>query len=86
MATVELDRMVKRYGTVEVIHGVELEIPSDAFCVFVGSSGCGKSTLLRTIAGLEPISAGELRIDGVRVNEIPAARRGLAMVFRSYAL
>jgi multiple sugar transport system ATP-binding protein len=86
MATVELDRIVKRYGTVEVIHGVDLEVPSGAFCVFVGPSGCGKSTLLRMIAGLEPISEGELRIDGVRVNEIPAARRGLAMVFQSYAL
>jgi multiple sugar transport system ATP-binding protein len=86
MATLELDRIVKRYGTVEVVHGVDLEVPSGAFCVFVGPSGCGKSTLLRMIAGLEPISDGEMRIDGARVNELPAARRGLAMVFQSYAL
>ena len=81
MATLELDRLVKRYGTVEVIHGVDLEVPSGAFCVFVGPSGCGKSTLLRMIAGLETVSSGEIRIDGRRVNELPAARRGLAMVF-----
>ncbi|BCX19000.1 MAG: ABC transporter ATP-binding protein [Geminicoccaceae bacterium] len=86
MATLELDRVVKRYGTVEVIHGVDLVVPSGAFCVFVGPSGCGKSTLLRMIAGLEAITDGEIRIDGVRVNEVPAARRGLAMVFQSYAL
>jgi multiple sugar transport system ATP-binding protein len=86
MATLELERLVKRYGTVEVIHGVDLEVPSGAFCVFVGPSGCGKSTLLRMIAGLETVSSGEIRIDGRRVNELPAARRGLAMVFQSYAL
>ena len=86
MATLELDRIVKRYGTVEVVHGVDLEVPSGAFCVFVGPSGCGKSTLLRMIAGLESISDGEIRIEGQRVNELPAARRGLAMVFQSYAL
>ncbi|MCS6779848.1 MAG: sn-glycerol-3-phosphate ABC transporter ATP-binding protein UgpC [Geminicoccaceae bacterium] len=86
MATLELDRVVKRYGSLEVIHGVDLEVPSGAFCVFVGPSGCGKSTLLRMIAGLETVSEGEIRIDGVRVNEVPAARRGLAMVFQSYAL
>jgi len=86
MATLELDRLVKRYGTVEVIHGVDLQVPSGAFCVFVGPSGCGKSTLLRMIAGLETVSAGEIRIAGRRVNELPAARRGLAMVFQSYAL
>jgi len=86
MATLELDRLVKRYGTVEVIHGVDLQVPSGAFCVFVGPSGCGKSTLLRMIAGLETVSGGEIRIAGRRVNELPAARRGLAMVFQSYAL
>jgi multiple sugar transport system ATP-binding protein len=86
MATLELERLVKRYGTVEVIHGVDLVVPSGAFCVFVGPSGCGKSTLLRMIAGLETVSGGEIRIAGRRVNELPAARRGLAMVFQSYAL
>ncbi len=59
--------------------------PGD-FTVFVGPSGCGKSTLLRMIAGLEDISGGELRIDGQRMNEVPASKRGIAMVFQSYAL
>ena len=86
MATVELDRLVKRFGDAEVIHGVELRIEDGEFCVFVGPSGCGKSTLLRMIAGLEDISSGELRIDGARVNETTAAQRELAMVFQTYAL
>src|SRR5687767_2087605 len=86
MATVELAGIVKRYGEVEVIHGLDLAIADGEFCVFVGPSGCGKSTLLRMIAGLEPITAGELRIAGERVNELSAAERGLAMVFQSYAL
>jgi multiple sugar transport system ATP-binding protein len=86
MATVELSGIVKRYGEVPVIHGVDLGVADGEFCVFVGPSGCGKSTLLRMIAGLEPISAGELRIGGERVNELSAADRGLAMVFQSYAL
>ena len=86
MATLELDRVVKRYGDAAVVHGVSLAVEEGEFCVFVGPSGCGKSTLLRMIAGLEPISEGEIRIDGRRVNEVPAAERGLAMVFQSYAL
>jgi multiple sugar transport system ATP-binding protein len=86
MATLELDKVVKRYGEAAVIHGVDLKVESGELCVFVGPSGCGKSTLLRMIAGLEAISAGEIRIDGERVNELGAAQRGLAMVFQSYAL
>ncbi len=86
MVTLELDKAIKRYGEVEVIHGVDLRVESGEFCVFVGPSGCGKSTLLRMIAGLETISGGEVRIDGRRVNELSAAQRGLAMVFQSYAL
>jgi multiple sugar transport system ATP-binding protein len=86
MATLELDHVAKRFGAVEVIHGVDLQAEHGAFCVFVGPSGCGKSTLLRMIAGLEDISSGEIRIDGQRVNELGAAQRGLAMVFQSYAL
>ncbi len=86
MAGLELQSVVKRFGTVEVIHGVELKIDSGEFVVFVGPSGCGKSTLLRTIAGLEAVTAGEVLIDGEVVNEVPAAKRGLAMVFQSYAL
>jgi multiple sugar transport system ATP-binding protein len=86
MATLELDRVVKRFGEAEVVHGVDLRAEHGEFCVFVGPSGCGKSTLLRMIAGLEDISSGEIRIDGRRVNELGAAQRGLAMVFQSYAL
>ena len=86
MATLELDQVVKTYGSVGVIHGIDLQVADGEFCVFVGPSGCGKSTLLRMIAGLEAISAGEIRIGGERVNEISAAQRGLAMVFQSYAL
>ena len=86
MADLELRNVVKRFGAVQVIHGVDLEIGHGEFVVFVGPSGCGKSTLLRMIAGLEGISGGEIRIAGDVVNEMPAARRGLAMVFQSYAL
>ena len=83
---IELRKIVKAYGDVEVIHGVDLNIDPGEFTVFVGPSGCGKSTLLRMIAGLEPITGGDLLIDGQRMNEVPAARRGIAMVFQSYAL
>jgi multiple sugar transport system ATP-binding protein len=86
MATLELDQVIKRFGSGTVIHGVDLRIEDGEFGVFVGPSGCGKSTLLRMIAGLETVSEGEIRIDGRRVNEIGAADRGLAMVFQSYAL
>ena len=86
MAVVELAGLVKDYGGTRAIHGVDLEIGNGEFCVFVGPSGCGKSTLLRMIAGLEEITAGELRIDGERVNEQRASERGLAMVFQTYAL
>jgi multiple sugar transport system ATP-binding protein len=87
MATnIELRKIVKAYGDVEVIHGVDLNIDPGEFTVFVGPSGCGKSTLLRMIAGLEPITGGDLLIDGQRMNDIPAAKRGIAMVFQSYAL
>ncbi len=87
MATsIQLRGIVKAYGDVEVIHGVDLDIEPGEFTVFVGPSGCGKSTLLRMIAGLEPITGGDLLIDGVRMNDVPAAKRGIAMVFQSYAL
>ena len=79
-------RSSRRYGDVEVIHGIDLHIDPGEFTVFVGPSGCGKSTLLRMIAGLEPITGGDLLIDGERMNEVPAAKRGIAMVFQSYAL
>ena len=80
---IELRKLVKAYGDIEVIHGIDLTINPGDFTVFVGPSGCGKSTLLRMIAGLEPITGGDLLIDGQRMNEVPAARRGSAMVFQS---
>ncbi|MBR0556968.1 sn-glycerol-3-phosphate ABC transporter ATP-binding protein UgpC [Ciceribacter sp. L1K23] len=76
----------KSYGQVKVIHGVDLEIRQGEFVVFVGPSGCGKSTLLRMIAGLEDITSGEMWIDGQKVNDVPPSKRGIAMVFQSYAL
>jgi len=86
MATLRLRGLCKSYGDVEVIKNVDLDINDRDFVVFVGPSGCGKSTLLRMIAGLEEITSGDLMIDGERVNDVPPAERGLAMVFQSYAL
>ncbi|MBN8488589.1 MAG: ATP-binding cassette domain-containing protein, partial [Burkholderiales bacterium] len=87
MAGIQLDSICKTYANgAPVIHRVDLDIREGEFCVFIGPSGCGKSTLLRMIAGLEDISDGELRIGGTRMNEVPPARRGVAMVFQSYAL
>ncbi|RBM08240.1 ABC transporter ATP-binding protein [Novacetimonas cocois] len=86
MATVELRNLRKTYLSEEIIKGVSLVIAEREFVVFVGPSGCGKSTLLRMIAGLEDISAGDLLIDGQRGNDTEPARRGVAMVFQSYAL
>ena len=86
MAAVQLTGIVKDFGPVRILHGVDLQIRDGEFMVFVGPSGCGKSTLLRVIAGLEDISAGELRIGDRVVNDVPPAERGIAMVFQSYAL
>src|SRR6202007_726353 len=87
MASLTLKQIRKTYdGGAEVIKGVDLEVRDGEFIVFVGPSGCGKSTLLRMIAGLEEVSAGEIRLDGEAVTEVPAVKRGLAMVFQSYAL
>ncbi|NRF65771.1 ABC transporter ATP-binding protein [Aquincola sp. S2] len=86
MGQLSLRGLRKRFGDVEVIKGIDLEIHDGEFIVFVGPSGCGKSTTLRLIAGLEDISDGELRIDGQRANELHPADRGAAMVFQSYAL
>jgi multiple sugar transport system ATP-binding protein len=81
-----LNHIVKRYGIAEILHDINLEIQDGEFVVFVGPSGCGKSTLLRCIAGLEEISGGDILIDGKRVNDLPPVKRGIAMVFQSYAL
>ena len=86
MANLKLIDIKKSYGKTEVIHGLDLEVLDGEFCVLVGPSGCGKSTLLRMIAGLEAITEGSILINDEKVNDISAAKRGLAMVFQSYAL
>lgn len=86
MGRITLDKVQKSFGDVEVIPPLDLEINEGEFVVFVGPSGCGKSTLLRLIAGLEDVSGGEIRIDGEDATLTPPAKRGLAMVFQSYAL
>jgi len=86
MSHLVLTDVHKSYGDVQVIKGIDLRVEQGEFCVFVGPSGCGKSTLLRMISGLEPISDGTVSIEGDVVNHVPAADRGLAMVFQSYAL
>ncbi|MBV7395946.1 ABC transporter ATP-binding protein [Mameliella sediminis] len=86
MSGVALSSAVKRYGDVQVIHGVDLQIEDGEFCVFVGPSGCGKSTLLRMIAGLEETSDGSISIGGRDVTRADPAERGVAMVFQTYAL
>ncbi|SAK51253.1 ABC transporter-like protein [Caballeronia hypogeia] len=86
MASLTLRNISKRYEETEVMRNINLDINDGEFVVFVGPSGCGKSTLMRMIAGLEDISGGDLMIDNARVNELAPAKRGIAMVFQSYAL
>jgi multiple sugar transport system ATP-binding protein len=86
MAYLELKNIKKSFGDVNIIKGVDLEIRKGEFIVFVGPSGCGKSTLLRLIAGLEPITSGNLLLDGKDITWTPSGKRDLAMVFQSYAL
>ena len=86
MADLTLRGIKKAYGSLHILHGIDLDIKSGEFIVFVGPSGCGKSTLLRSIAGLEEITSGTLEIAGEVVNDVPPSKRGIAMVFQSYAL
>ncbi len=86
MAPVSLRRIGKTYESVRVIEALDLEVRDGEFLVLVGPSGCGKSTLLRMVAGLEPISAGDLIIGNTRANDLPPQRRNISMVFQSYAL
>ena len=86
MSGLQLKQLRKAYGLHEVIKGVDLVVEPKEFVVFVGPSGCGKSTLLRMIAGLEDITGGDLTIGGTRMNDVDASKRGIAMVFQSYAL
>ncbi len=86
MAQLSLRDIRKSFRNTDVLHGIDLEIGDREFVVFVGPSGCGKSTLLRLIAGLDPLSGGEFVLNGRRMNDVPPSRRGIAMVFQSYAL
>ncbi len=86
MANIKLINLNKSYGTVHILKDVNLDIKSGEFIVFVGPSGCGKSTLLRAISGLDQVSSGTIEIDNAVVNEVPPSKRGIAMVFQSYAL
>jgi multiple sugar transport system ATP-binding protein len=86
MADIKMTNLNKSYGDVHILKNVNLDIKSGEFMVFVGPSGCGKSTLLRSICGLETITGGTLEIDHAVVNDVPPSKRGIAMVFQSYAL
>jgi multiple sugar transport system ATP-binding protein len=86
MAGISIENVGKNFGPVEVIKGVSFEVADGQFAVLVGPSGCGKSTLLRMIAGLESVTQGDIKLDGKRINDVPPDRRGIAMVFQSYAL
>ncbi|MFK8035722.1 MAG: ABC transporter ATP-binding protein [Hyphomicrobiales bacterium] len=86
MGRIQLKQVQKKFGDVEIIPPLDLEINDGEFVVFVGPSGCGKSTLLRLIAGLEDTTSGNIEIDGADATDLPPAKRGLAMVFQSYAL
>jgi len=86
MASLQINNVEKRFGSTEVIRGVTIDVTDGEFIVIVGPSGCGKSTLLRMVAGLEGVSAGEIKINGQRVNEKEPMDRDIAMVFQNYAL
>lgn len=86
VGSLQLKSITKSFGKVDVIKGIDLEVKDGEFVIFVGPSGCGKSTLLRIIAGLEDRTSGEILIDGKEVSTVPPAKRGIAMVFQSYAL
>ena len=86
MASVNIKNIFKKYGDVEVVHGINLTIDDGSFVVFLGPSGCGKSTLLRMIAGLESVTGGDVEIAGRRVNSVHPKDRNIAMVFQNYAL
>jgi multiple sugar transport system ATP-binding protein len=86
MAFLEIDGLRKRFGPLEILKGIDISLEKGGFLVLVGPSGCGKSTLLNSIAGLESITSGEIRIDGHAVNNLPPSKRDIAMVFQSYAL
>ena len=83
MAFLEISNLQKRYGRLDVLKSIDLDLEKGGFLVLVGPSGCGKSTLLNAIAGLETITGGEIRIDGTTVNDLRPSQRDIAMVFQS---
>ena len=85
MSDIKITNLRKSFGPVDVLKGIDLDIKSGEFIVFVGPSGCGKSTLRRSIAGLEAVTSGTIAIDGRVVNDTPPSQRGIAMVFRTCA-
>src|SRR6204780_1578986 len=86
MATLEIRALRKRFGSLEILKGIDISLEKGGFLVLVGPSGCGKSTLLNTIAGLESLTSGDIRIDGHTINDLHPSKRDIAMVFQSYAL
>ena len=86
MASVKISNLQKRYGNLEVLHQLDLDVADGRFIVLLGPSGCGKSTLLRMVAGLESVTAGDILFDGKRVNDVHSKDRNIAMVFQNYAL
>jgi multiple sugar transport system ATP-binding protein len=86
MSFMQISGLRKRYGSLEILKGIDLELEKGGFLVLVGPSGCGKSTLLNTIAGLEPISDGSISVEGREINDLHPSKRDIAMVFQSYAL
>src|SRR5277367_6768260 len=86
MAFLEINSLRKRFGSLEILKGIDLTLDKGGFLVLVGPSGCGKSTLLNTIAGLESITSGEIRVEGQLINDLHPSKRDIAMVFQSYAL
>src|SRR5688572_6599614 len=86
MPFLEIAGLRKRFGGAEVLKGIDLDLERGGFLVLVGPSGCGKSTLLNSIAGLEPVTSGEIRLNGRVINDLHPSKRDIAMVFQSYAL
>src|SRR5260370_1830362 len=86
MAFLEISGLRKRFGTVDILKGIDITLDKGGFLVLVGPSGCGKSILHNTIAGLEAITSGEIRVEGQAINNLHPSKRDIAMVFQSYAL